>query len=95
MAACSHQQERGGNSNIEKKQPEAKTKELLEAKGERAVWVEREMPSTEHKEQTLNTLLLDPFQLRGAPGLRRIQGSRSPFLFLRHTKCWPPLSAER
>lgn len=27
-----------------------------------------EMPSTEHKEQTWNTLLLDPFQLGGLPG---------------------------
>ena len=51
-------------------------------KGKRAVWVEGEMPSTEHKEQTLNALLLDPFQLRGAPGLRRIQGSHIPVLIL-------------
>lgn len=26
------------------------------------------MPSTEHKEQTWNTLLLNPFQLGGLPG---------------------------
>lgn len=80
MAACSHQQKWGCNSNIEKKQPEAKTKGLFEVKGKRAVWVEGEMPSTEHKEQTLNTLLLDPFQLRGAPGLRWIHGSYIPVL---------------
>lgn len=82
MAACSHQQEWGCNSNIEKKQPKAKTKGLFEVKGERAVWVEGEMPLTEHKEQTLNTLLLNPFQLRGAPGLGRIQGSHIPSLIL-------------
>lgn len=28
------------------------------------------MPSTEHKEQKHNTLLLDPFQLGGLPGSR-------------------------
>lgn len=82
MAACSHQLERGCKSNIEKKQPKAEPKGLFEVKGERAVWVEGEMPLTEHKEQTLNALLLDPFQLRGAPGLCGIQGSHTPVLML-------------
>lgn len=75
MAACSHQQGWGCNSNIEKKQPKAKTKGLLEVKEKGGGVGGGEMPSTEHKEQTLNTLLLDPFQLRGAPGLCRILGS--------------------
>lgn len=53
------------------------------------------MPSTEHKEQTLNTLLLDPFQLRGAPGLCRIQGSHIPVLILLSQKALASTSSRR
>lgn len=82
MAACSHQQEWGCNSNTEK-QPKATTKGLLEVKEKEGdVGGGGDAMDRTQRTNTEHTLLLDPFQLGAAPGLYSILGSHIPVLVL-------------